>query len=331
MPDTPDGYVFEIRDGASIFKGPGAFSKKVVSNSVLSPQTWDAGADDVANALNNRLRNDGVSRPTADLNLNGHKITDLADATGSKDAVNQSQLDAAVGRFFTAAEVGSQANALVITPTTPLTAAQLVAGLLIRFFVKTENTTAVSLNISGLGAKALQKPDGTAIGGGELEVGAPVVAMYTGSVFRLVGGFGTTGASSTPTGANRAVSILGAGTISSATSTVLLTTSITPRATASILQVRINLMANRARTLLYDINRRIGTGSWTAITPNVDGGNALALLAHSQQGAASGPRQVELFDAPNTTSAVSYRLRAKHQGSGGLSILQGSYLYIEEV
>lgn len=58
--------------------------------------------------------------------------------------------------------------------------------MLIRFRIATENTNAVTVNVNGLGVKALVLPDASAIGTGMLKVGNVLEAVYDGTRFRLL-------------------------------------------------------------------------------------------------------------------------------------------------
>ena len=64
--------------------------------------------------------------------------------------------------------------------------AALVAGLSFLFKVKTLNTTASTLAVNSLTAKAITKNGATALSGGELVAGAIVQVTYDGTQFQLV-------------------------------------------------------------------------------------------------------------------------------------------------
>ena len=75
------------------------------------------------------------------------------------------------------------ADAITLTPTTAITA-YATGTTLYRFFVKTENTGAVTLAVSGLAAVAIQRQNGTALASGELSVGQHLIVVYDGAAFR---------------------------------------------------------------------------------------------------------------------------------------------------
>ena len=76
---------------------------------------------------------------------------------------------------------GGTANALTIAPTTPV--ALYAGGLEISVAITIVNTGAVTISASGLGAKAIIKPDGTALTGGELQPGWIATLRYNGTAF----------------------------------------------------------------------------------------------------------------------------------------------------
>lgn len=74
-------------------------------------------------------------------------------------------------------------NAYTITPTTPLPA--YTAKMTALFSPVVANTGAVTLNISGLGAKAIVSTSGAPLVSGDLAVGRYYMAVYDGTQFRL--------------------------------------------------------------------------------------------------------------------------------------------------
>ena len=51
---------------------------------------------DIKNGFNNCITRDGSGKPTANLNLNGHKIINLTSGVNANDAVNKSQMESAI-------------------------------------------------------------------------------------------------------------------------------------------------------------------------------------------------------------------------------------------
>jgi hypothetical protein len=79
---------------------------------------------------------------------------------------------------------GAAADAYTLTPTTPLPA---YGNRMVAIFAPTVNNTgAATLNISGLGAKAIKAVTGAALGLGDLIVGYVYPIVYNGTEFRLM-------------------------------------------------------------------------------------------------------------------------------------------------
>ncbi|MBB4230021.1 phage tail protein [Rhizobium mongolense] len=75
-------------------------------------------------------------------------------------------------------------NAYSLTYDVPPVAYEI--GEFFSFFVSATNTGAATLNINGMGAKALVVTDGSALKAGDITAGMPVTATYNGTHFRLV-------------------------------------------------------------------------------------------------------------------------------------------------
>ena len=84
------------------------------------------------------------------------------------------------GRY--SATVGGTANAIVLTPSPAL--ASYVAGEAITFIVASANTGAVTVNVSGLGAKAVTKAGAVALAAGDLAAGQIVTLRYDGTRYQ---------------------------------------------------------------------------------------------------------------------------------------------------
>lgn len=78
---------------------------------------------------------------------------------------------------------GGAANAYTVTPSTALPSYS--SRMAVVFVPTADNTGASTLNISGLGVKALKAVDGLALAAGDLVAGMVYVAIYNGTEFRL--------------------------------------------------------------------------------------------------------------------------------------------------
>lgn len=88
---------------------------------------------------------------------------------------------------------GGTANALTVTLLEPIAA--YTTGLIVKFFVSSANTGAVTINVDGKGIKNLVANDNTALAAGALPAGGWVTAAYDGTSFRVQGSAGATGQS----------------------------------------------------------------------------------------------------------------------------------------
>lgn len=79
--------------------------------------------------------------------------------------------------------VGGTADVITLTPTPALTAYK--AGQCVSWIASGANTTNVTINVSGLGAKAVTKNGATALTAGNIPSGATVSACYDGTQFQL--------------------------------------------------------------------------------------------------------------------------------------------------
>lgn len=79
----------------------------------------------------------------------------------------------------------SGTNAKTITLNPAPTA--LVEGFAVSFKNATQNTGAVTLNVNGLGAKSVLKPNGTALASGNLKANSIYTVRYSGTAFILQG------------------------------------------------------------------------------------------------------------------------------------------------
>jgi hypothetical protein len=78
---------------------------------------------------------------------------------------------------------GGSANALTITPAPPYTA--YTAGMMLFVQIASNNSGAATINVNGLGAKAIVDQAGAALTANQLVAGRIVGLGYTGTAFRL--------------------------------------------------------------------------------------------------------------------------------------------------
>lgn len=170
------------------YNGSGTFNinsagQPVVSGTVISSTAFNALTSDLATGLSTALTKDGQTTPTANLPMGGKKITGLGAATAAADAVRFDQLTAAGVPLIT---VAGTADAITGTITPSLTA--YTTGGVFSFVVGSTNTTAVTLNIDGLGVKSVTRTGSVALVAGDMVTGQVVLVEYDGTRFQLING-----------------------------------------------------------------------------------------------------------------------------------------------
>ena len=100
------------------------------------------------------------------------------------------ELNKAVTQDGTELWLTSVSGTNTITATTTPAPSSYTNGQTFRFVPAATNTGAVTINIAGLGAKAITKLGSTALGAGDLTVGAATQITYDGTQFQLSSGAG---------------------------------------------------------------------------------------------------------------------------------------------
>ncbi len=168
------------------FNGSGVFvinsaGQPVVSSTLITAAAFNAFTADVATGLSNCVLKDGTQTVTANLALSGFKLTGLGDGTSKQDAATLANVVAGTGIYV--ATVGGTADAITLTASPAITA--YAAGQTFRFIASGANTTAVTVAISGLAAKAITKNGATALAAGDIASGHMVTITYDGTRFIL--------------------------------------------------------------------------------------------------------------------------------------------------
>jgi hypothetical protein len=107
-----------------------------------------------------------------------------AAATSATNASNSATAAAAGNGGRYSATVGGTADAITLTPAVALGA--YVAGEAITFIAAGTNTGAVTVNVSGLGAKSVTKTGATALVAGEIVAGQTVTLRYDGTRYQVI-------------------------------------------------------------------------------------------------------------------------------------------------
>ncbi len=168
------------------FNGSGTFvvnsaGQPVVTGTTITSTAFNLLTADLATGLTTTLTKDGQSTPTANIPMGSFKLTGLANGTAAADAVRMSQLQSNGANYIT---VAGTADVITGGVTPALTA--YAAGNEFVFVVGSTNTTSVTLNVDGLGAKAITKDGTGALTAGDLTAGDVALIVYDGTRFQLV-------------------------------------------------------------------------------------------------------------------------------------------------
>ncbi len=168
------------------FNGSGTFvvnsaGQPVVTGTTITSTAFNLLTADLATGLSTTLTKDGQSTPTANIPMGSFKLTGLANGTLAADAVRMSQLQSNGANYIT---VAGTADVITGGVTPALTA--YAAGNEFVFVVGSTNTTSVTLNVDGLGAKAITKDGTGALTAGDLTAGDVALVVYDGTRFQLV-------------------------------------------------------------------------------------------------------------------------------------------------
>lgn len=168
-------------NGSGSYSAPGANFPAVANTTILSAD-YNAVINDVATALSTCILKDGQQTVTADIPFNSNKLTGLAAGTALTDAASITQIIGETGVYV--ATVGGTADVITLTPSPAITA--YAAGQRFVFIASGVNTTNVTVNISGLGAKAVTKSGTFALVAGDIPSSALVTIIYDGTQFQLM-------------------------------------------------------------------------------------------------------------------------------------------------
>jgi hypothetical protein len=141
----------------------------------------DTNDQDMADGINSTLEKSGSNAATGNLDIGSNRITLVADGTAKTDVATVNQIQSN-GPAFQATDTGT-ANTYVIALTPAITA--YAAGQEFTFKAGAASTTASTLNVNTLGAKALKKRNDQDIAAGDIEAGSIVTAVYDGTSFQV--------------------------------------------------------------------------------------------------------------------------------------------------
>ena len=168
------------------YNGSGTFNinsagQPVVSGTVISSTAFNLLTADLGTGLSTALTKDGQTTPTANIPMGTYKITGLGAGTVATDAVRLGQL-----QNFSTGTLITVAGTDTITGTVSPSLTAYTAGQIFSFVVGATNTGAVTLNIDGLGAKAVTRTGAIALVAGGMVTGQVALVEYDGTRFQLL-------------------------------------------------------------------------------------------------------------------------------------------------
>lgn len=166
----------------AVFTGATVWNDALVADRDVRADDHDTHDEDIATGLENTVTRDGQNAASANLPMGGFRHTGVANATARDQyaAVGQVQ-DQSFSHVPSSGVTGNPAIAL--TPTPAITS--YVAGQRFSFVVEAANAGAITIDVSALGAKALQKL-GAALVADDLTLGDLIEIEYDGTQFQLL-------------------------------------------------------------------------------------------------------------------------------------------------
>lgn len=166
------------------YDGSGNFARPVsdyVNGTVINEVSVNSEMDGIATGLTTAITRDGQTTITANLPMNSKKLTGLASGGAAADSVNLGQTQAEA--YIWCGTATGTADAVVLSPTPAITS--YAAGQRFAWISSSStNTTAMTLNVSTVGAKAAENND-TALAAGEHEASKMYIGIYDGTAFQI--------------------------------------------------------------------------------------------------------------------------------------------------
>ncbi len=154
------------RNGSGVYSAPAGGSYPAAEATLIEAGKHNTLIADIITELSNSLAKDGQTQATGNIPMGGFKLTGMGNGSAATDSATLAQAQSASGQWCGTA--GGTANALTLTPLPAITS--YAAGQIFRFKSAAENTGATTVNISGIGAIAIQR-NGAALSGGEISNG----------------------------------------------------------------------------------------------------------------------------------------------------------------
>lgn len=153
-----------------------------VPSTVISSTVMNQNLSDLGTALTQSIANDGQTTPVANLPMATFRHTNVGNAVARNDYAAAGQVQDSSLQWLTSV-AGTNTITAAVTPSPTV----YVAGQTFRFVSAGANTGAVTLNINGLGAKAITKRGTVPLVAGDIPSGLVAEVVYDGTQFQLTG------------------------------------------------------------------------------------------------------------------------------------------------
>lgn len=252
------------RNGSGTYSLPQA---AFVPSKVISSTAVNSNFSDIASALSDSIAKDGQTVPTANLPMGGFRHTGVGNGSARSDYAALGQVQDATVQWGGTA--GGTGNAATLTPSPAITA--YAAGQVFRFVSSAANSGAVTLAVSGLAAKDVQSPLGSALSANAIVASGLCEVTYDGTAFRLSSVAATATSPGVVELATDAEVITGTDT----------TRAVTPANIAARLASTINMLdATLQRPVIRDYGETLNTitaSSATTYDIDITAGNVVRL------------------------------------------------------
>ena len=296
------------------YNGSGTFlinsaGQPVVPGTTITTTAFNALTADLASGLTTAMTKDGQTVPTANIPMGGFKLTGLGAGTSATDAAQFGQLqNAPVATLITVSGADTITGTLVQTLTAYATGQQF------SFVAAGTNTTAVTLNIDGLGAKAVTRTGAVALAAGALVSGQMAIVEYDGTRFQLINANAFTN-----------LTVSGALTVGT-TLAVTGVATLTAQPILSSLTASLPVFSDASKGLVS--NTMTGTGSvMMSASPTTTGTLTAAAINASGLVAMAGAATVGTTLGVTGATTLSSTLKVGAVGLGGSTPQAGVGLY----
>lgn len=158
------------RNGSGLMERIYSWVTNAAGDINIEPDLMDEDTDDIAAEITNSVAKDGQTTMTGNLKMGNNKVTGMANGTARTDATAIAQLQDNTATYMTS--TGS-ADAYVLTPSPAITA--YAAGQSFIFKANFSNSSATTVAISGLTAKAVKKNISSALEANDIQSGQSVI------------------------------------------------------------------------------------------------------------------------------------------------------------